>query len=141
MNEIKEREIEMPARMQRRSTERHLDQICRVKTCRAFDLIQPEVVRAQWRTSSVVTARIVKRNIGFELPGPGEDICLVETVFDDPAQLRGVGTPAAAPPHRRPSRSVGPQKRNCAGRCNFHDLSAGTLEAAHSPPAAGPVWL
>src|SRR2546427_3577705 len=67
-----------------------------MKTCRTLHLIQPEVVRAQRCTSSVVTARIVKRHIGFELPRPGEDVRLVEPVFDDPAQLRGVGTPAPA---------------------------------------------
>src|SRR5438874_1086585 len=93
--EIDEREVEISMGMEVRRREANLDLVFQVNARRAFDLIEPEIVGAERRAGPVVAARVVQRDIGLELAWPGQDVGLVDPVFDDPSELGIAWTPAA----------------------------------------------
>src|SRR5437868_9968304 len=106
--EIDEREVEISMGMEVRRREANLDLVFQVNARRAFDLIEPEIVGAERRAGPVVAARVVQRDIGLELAWPGQDVGLVDPVFDDPSELGVAWTPAALSSHMGKSDSRPP---------------------------------
>src|SRR5207302_1866810 len=106
--EIDEREVEISMGMEVRRREANLDLVFQVNARRAFDLIEPEVVGAERRGGPVVAACVVQRDVSLELARPGQEVGLVDPVFDDPSELGVAWTPAPSLPHMGKSNSWPP---------------------------------
>src|ERR1700730_15955985 len=94
--------------MQRGRREANFDLVLEVDAGRALDLVEPEVIGSQRRPRAVVAARVMKRHVGLELARPGEDISLIDPVFDDPSELGVAWAPAPGLLHTGKSKSGPP---------------------------------
>src|ERR1700694_674878 len=90
--------------MQRRRGEADFDLVLQVPARRPLDLVQAEVIGPERGSGAVETARVVDGQVGLELARPGEDVGLVDPVFDDPPQLGVARAPAPRLPHRSKSK-------------------------------------
>src|SRR5260370_39297358 len=94
--EIDEGEVEIRIGMERRRREADFGLVFQVAARRALDLVEPEVIGAERRPGAIVAAGVMERYIGLELARPGEDVGLIDPVFDDPSELGVPRAPAAA---------------------------------------------
>src|ERR1700738_5068173 len=73
--------------MERRRRERDFDHVLRVRAGRALYLVQAEVIGPKRGPGAVEAAGVVDRQVRLELARPGEDVGLIDPVFDDPPEL------------------------------------------------------
>src|ERR1700681_4063818 len=90
--------------MQGRGGEGDFDLVLQIRARRPLDLIQAEVIGPEWRPGAVETAGVMDGQVGLELARPGENVGLVDPVFDDPAELGVARAPAPGLPHRGKSK-------------------------------------
>src|ERR1700694_311522 len=102
--EVDEGEVEDWIRMQRRRGEGDFDLVFRVTARRPLDRDQAEVIGPARRPGAVETASVVDGQVGLELARPGQDVGLVDPVFDDPPELGVARAPAPGLPHRSKSK-------------------------------------
>src|ERR1700738_1677405 len=93
--------------MERRRRERDFDHVLRVRAGRALYLVQAEVIGPKRGPGAVEAAGVVDRQVRLELARPGEDVGLIDPVFDDPPEL-GVARAIAPGVHHTGNRNRGP---------------------------------